>query len=213
MKTTLVTLLVLAIAILIGVNIAGYYNNTETHLATTHIDLQEDEVHHLTPSPVLEALADHASRSAATPLESTSTEEPVSIVEWGIGPTQDERLLFLMNSYNTYKRTGRERGLANRCVVTILRESGRADYGVQPEFGEHKGFSLRPDFPDEYRIASDRALYVFARGEFPAYDLMSDRQKAGDSKVILTEEQEAAYENLYEEALNTLGIYSAEKPG
>ena len=105
--------------------------------------------------------------------------------------------------------TNLEVGFLGRCVLTIMREDGRADYGDPVELERLGGFSLRPNSPDEWVIAGDRARYRFMKGEFPAYDAARARQtlsRNGEPVAERTPELQATYDALFKEALASLGV-------
>ena len=132
------------------------------------------------------------------------------------GLTQGEKLRYLLSSQQRRDaaadmpiraRAGIDLAHATRCVTTILRAKGRADYGDPVELEERGGFSLKSVSPDEWVFAADRARFAFSRGEFPAYDLARDRiarVEDGADLVELDAQQALEFDKLHAAALDAL---------
>ncbi len=135
------------------------------------------------------------------------------------GMTAQEELDFLLKSHDRYivamadpattseDRSLIELGFVSRCVSTILRAQGRADYGNPDELRARGGFVLR-DLPDEWMFAADRALFKFPKGEFPAYDETRTQVERFDLEGVeypSDPEWLAGREALFSEALSALG--------
>lgn len=136
------------------------------------------------------------------------------------GLTKEQELRFLLTAHERFTKfadsrpgvglAGDELGFARRCVATILRSRGRADYGDPEALKESGGFSLRRSAPDEQVFAADRARFRFSKGEFPAYDQAFSRWEAAfvEGKQIgpITPDLRQGYDALYQEALDVLGV-------
>ncbi|MAF65920.1 MAG: hypothetical protein CMJ84_09735 [Planctomycetes bacterium] len=142
----------------------------------------------------------------------------------GSGMSREERLQVLLRAYEGYLRftdtgpvpdtfvpRGRamaERSLASRCIATILRAEGRADYGDPDELAARGGFSLRSSSPEEHVFAADRARFAFFKGEFPAYDRATERVRSAyfdETLPPLTAPESQELDQLYARALGVLG--------
>jgi len=91
-------------------------------------------------------------------------------------------------------------GLTSQSVAAIMRVQGRADY-TRDSTG---GMKLRI-LPDEWQFMVGPARFAFPKGEFVAYDLVSERlqrQPADPSALpVFSEGELIEYEQLYESAV------------
>lgn len=135
------------------------------------------------------------------------------------GLTREEKLEYLLAAHDRLLacredapargRSHSELMFAARCVATIMRENGLADYGDPAELEIRGGFSLRPSAPNEWVFAADRARFRFMKGDFPAYDSAKTRRirvLEGQPLSAPTPELRGAYDALYLEALASLGV-------
>lgn len=167
------------------------------------------------------AAAETGARLSAAPPEAALALSPDAVPESLEAPfdrsgmTKAEQIQTLLSSYEHAGRipeSGRlhgQFGLASRCVITILRARGLADYGDPAELARLGGFSLRASSNDEWVIAADRARYAFPKGEFPIYDQTRQRVQAQPPGVLgeeLSADQAEQLDFLFQDALAALGV-------
>jgi len=96
-------------------------------------------------------------------------------------------------------------GLVTESVVAIMRNRGLA---LDPTPEERiEGFSLKPEFEDELRFAAHEQLFVFHKGDYPAYEQVMARTRAwalGPEPGPFPEETVEAITALADEAFNCL---------